>query len=86
MNPQPFRGGCPESTDKRNAELHAAGFFGPDAPAPTSERDSIAATAARYAEAHPASEARPARKSYARTSSRYERCTHEDYPCCGCGE
>ena len=28
----------------------------------------------------------PARKTYARTSRMYERCTHEDYPCCGCGE
>ncbi len=89
MHPEPVRGGCPESTDKRNAELHASGFLGPDAPAPVSERDHIAAAAARYAETHPASEARPARKSYARTSSgarMYERCTHEDYPCCGCGE
>ena len=88
MNPQPFRGGCPESTDKRNAELHASGFFGPDAPAPLSERDSITHTAATYAAMHPASEARPARKSYAYTSggarmtSRRGRC--EDAPCCGC--
>ena len=88
MNPQPFRGGCPESTDKRNAELHASGFFGPGAPAPVSERDSITATAARYAATNPASEARPTRKSYAYTSSgarmtnRYSRC--EDAPCCGC--
>ncbi len=88
MNPQPYRGGCPESTDKRNAELHASGFFGPDAPAPVSERDNIAATAARYAASNPVSET-PRRRSYARTSSgarMYERCTHEDYPCCGCGE
>ena len=28
----------------------------------------------------------PARRAYARTAPRYERCTHEDYPCCGCGE
>lgn len=86
MNPQPVRGGCPESTDRRNAELHSNGFFGPDAPAPKSERDVIAATAARYAASNPA----PApRRSYARTSGgarMYERCTHEDYPCCGCGE
>ena len=88
MNPQPARGGCPESTDKRNAELHAAGFFGPDAPMPVSERDHIAATAATYAAMNPASEARPARKSYAysssgaRMSNRYGRC--EDAPCCGC--
>jgi hypothetical protein len=82
MHPQPYRGGCPESTDKRNAELHASGFLGPDAPAPASEREHLAAKAARYAESNPA----PApRQSYARTS-RYERCAHEDYPCCGCGE
>ena len=87
MHPQPVRGGCPESTDKRNAELFASGFLGPDAPAPVSERDNIAATAATYAAMNPASEA--PRRSYARTSSRYAgfgRCTHEDYPCCGCGE
>jgi len=88
MHPQPVRGGCPESTDKRNAELHASGFLGPGAPAPVSEREHIAATAARYADAHPVSEARPARKSYAytsgsaRMSNRYSRC--EDAPCCGC--
>jgi hypothetical protein len=88
MHPQPVRGGCPESTDKRNAELHASGFLGPDAPAPVSERENIAATAATYASMHPASEARPARRSYAytssgaRMSSRYGRC--EDAPCCGC--
>ena len=88
MNPQPYRGGCPESTDKRNAELFAAGFFGPDATAPVSERDNIAATAATYAATHPAGEARLARKSYAYTSSgarmtsRQGRC--EDAPCCGC--
>ena len=28
---------------------------------------------------------KPARRSYRRTSL-YERCNHEDYPCCGCGE
>ena len=76
MNPQPVRGGCPESTDKRNAELHASGFLGPDAPAPASEREHIAATAARFAETHASD---TPRRSYAR-------CTHEDYPCCGCGE
>jgi len=85
MHPQPVRGGCPESTDKRNAELHAAGFFGPDAPAPVSERELIAAKAARYAETTPAP---AARKTYAysssgaRMSNRYSRC--EDAPCCGC--
>jgi hypothetical protein len=88
MHPQPVRGGCPESTDTRNAELFAAGIFGPDAAAPVSERENIAAVARTYAATHPASEA-PPRRSYARTSSgarMYERCGHEDYPCCGCGE
>ncbi len=29
----------------------------------------------------------PRRTSYRRSSRyAYERCTHEDYPCCGCGE
>ena len=85
MHPEPYRGGCPESTDKRNAEAHAAGFFGKDAPAPASERESIAAAAAGYAATAP-SEA--PRKSYAYTSggarmtSRRGRC--EDAPCCGC--
>jgi hypothetical protein len=85
MHPEPYRGGCPESTDKRNAELHASGFLGPDAPAPVSERVSIAAKAARYAETAPAP---AARKTYAYSSSgarmtnRYSRC--EDAPCCGC--
>lgn len=84
MDPQPYRGGCPESTDKMNAERHAAGFFGPDAPMPASERVSIAAKAARYAETTPAPQRR---RSVAYTSTgaaMYERCTHEDYPCCGC--
>lgn len=85
MRPEPVRGGCPESTDRRNTELHAAGFLGPDAPAPVSERDRIAAAAARYAASNPAP---AARKSYAysssgaRMSNRYARC--EDAPCCGC--
>jgi hypothetical protein len=88
MDPQPVRGGCPADTDKSNAESHAAGFFGPDAPLPVSERDEIAARARRYAESNPASDA-PRRRSYAHTSNgarMYERCGHEDYPCCGCGE
>ena len=88
MHPQPVRGGCPEATDKRNAEMHASGFLGQDVAAPVSERENIAATARRYASEHPVSET-PARRSYARTSSgarMYERCGHEDYPCCGCGE
>lgn len=49
MHPQPVRGGCPESTDKRNAELHASGFLGPDAPVLVSEREHIASTARMYA-------------------------------------
>ena len=57
MNPQPVRGGCPEATDKRNAELHAAGFFGQGAvaffgetaAAPVSEREHIASAARAYA-------------------------------------
>lgn len=85
MNPQPFTGGCPEDTDRRNAELHAAGFFGADAPAPRPEAERIAARAAAGAAA--AEREQPQR--YARravtaaTGARY-RCTHEDYPCCGC--
>lgn len=92
MHPGPMVGGCPDATDRRNAELHAAGFFGPDAPAPSSERDRIAAAAARYAAANPPSSApssAPARSGrYAYTSSgarmtdRFRRC--EDAPCCGC--
>jgi hypothetical protein len=86
MHPEPVRGGCPEPTDKRNAESHAAGFFGPDAPAPRSERDHIASVAAAYAARTP--EAPAPRKTYAYTSSgarmtsRRGRC--EDAPCCGC--
>ena len=83
MHPQPYRGGCPESTDRRNAELHASGFLGADAPAPVSEREHIAATARTYASR---TDVPAPRRSYARTSRGYERCTHEDYPCCGCGE
>ena len=86
MHPQPVRGGCPESTDKRNAELHAAGFFGQGAAAPSSEREHIAATAKRYAATAPEQPAR--RQGYATTNTgarMYERCTHEDFPCCGCG-
>ena len=85
MHPEPYRGGCPADTDKRNAEAHAAGFFGKDAPAPVSEREHVASAAARYAATAP-SEA--PRKSYAYTSggarmtSRRGRC--EDAPCCGC--
>jgi hypothetical protein len=50
MHPQPVRGGCPAATDKRNADLYVAGFFGPDVKAPPrSERDHIAELAARFA-------------------------------------
>jgi hypothetical protein len=55
MHPQPVRGGCPESTDKRNAESYASGFFGPDATMPRSEREHIAELAARYAASSAAS-------------------------------
>jgi hypothetical protein len=87
MHPQPYRGGCPESTDKRNAELHASGFLGPGAALPRSERERIAATAAAYAAANPPEAPRERRASYAYTSSGARmstRCGHEDYPCCGC--
>ena len=84
MHPGPVTGGCPESTDKRNAELHAAGFFGPGAQMPVSERERIARTAETFAASNPA----PAqRASYAYTSTgarMNSRCSHEDYPCCGC--
>ena len=75
-----YTGGCPAETDRMNEQGH---FGGPDGV--KSERDRIASYAAIYAASTPE---RPARQSYARTTSRYayERCTHEDYPCCGCGE
>ena len=91
MHPQPVRGGCPVDTDRRNAELHAAGFFGKDAPAPASERDHIARAAATAAAVAAVAPDRPARRSggrYGYTSSgarvteRSSRC--EDAPCCGC--
>ncbi len=77
-----YTGGCPAETDRMNEQGH---FGGPGGA--RSERDNIASYAAMYAASNPASET-PRRRSYARTSSRYayERCTHEDYPCCGCGE
>jgi len=83
MHPQPVRGGCPEATDKRNAELHASGFLanGSDGPvpAPASERENIADTAASYAATH---EIRPERVHYGYNSRGRGRC--EDAPCCGC--
>ena len=94
MHPQPYRGGCPESTDKRNAELYASGFLGPDAAAPVSEREHIARTAASYA-ARQAAEGSDLREVSRRAGSKYaytntgarvtmssRRC--EDAPCCGC--
>jgi hypothetical protein len=87
MHPGPVTGGCPESTDKRNAELHASGFFGPGAQMPVSERVRIARTAETFA-ASAQSEAPARRASHAYTSSgarmtsRQGRC--EDAPCCGC--
>lgn len=90
MHPGPMVGGCPVDTDKRNAELHASGFFGKDAPAPVSERERIARTAARYAASEPAAQtaSRYSGSKYAYTSSgarvtmSSRRC--EDAPCCGC--
>ena len=88
MRPQPVHGGCPDSTDKRNAEMHANGFLGPDAPLPASEHERIANAAARWAASNPVPAPRASRKSYgytssgARVTSSYGRC--EDAPCCGC--
>lgn len=72
--------GCPADTDTMNAE----GRFG--GPGARSEAERLAAVAATYASVH-ADDAKPARRPYARTSTgarMYGRCTHEDYPCCGC--
>jgi hypothetical protein len=87
MDPQPVTGGCPVDTDKRNAGLHASGFFGKDAPAPRSERDRIAAAAARHAAAEADRAADRSRYDLANVSAalatrRRGRC--EDAPCCGC--
>jgi hypothetical protein len=85
MDPQPVTGGCPVDTDKRNAELHASGFFGKDAPAPRSERARIAYAAARAPEATAPSPARAGRyalNSGAVVTGSRGRC--EDAPCCGC--
>lgn len=90
MHPEPVRGGCPADTDRRNAELHASGFFGKDAPAPVSEREHIAATAARWAASNPAPVRQASRaglgyavlNSGAVVRSSSNRC--EDAPCCGC--
>ena len=86
MHPEPVRGGCPEATDKRNAELHASGFFGPDAPAPASERDHIAAMARTYNPVQAASARSGSKYAYLPDGTRMtmssRRC--EDAPCCGC--
>jgi hypothetical protein len=85
MHPQPVTGGCPGSTDKRNAELHAAGFFGPGAAMPVSDRERIARTAETFAAGNPAPAPRRMvayTASGARMTSRQGRC--EDAPCCGC--
>lgn len=83
MDPRPVTGGCPASTDKRNAELHASGFFGPGSPLPVSERDRIARTASMFASAAEAPRGRYAYTSGgARMTDRHSRC--EDAPCCGC--
>lgn len=85
MDPRPVTGGCPDATDKRNAELHKAGFFGPGAPLSASERERIAAAAAA---APPVTVARSRGGKYAYTSTgarvtmSSRRC--EDAPCCGC--
>lgn len=100
MHPEPVRGGCPASTDRRNAELFANGFFGPGATAPVSERVHLAATAEWYASQNPAP-ARPSssgnglRELSARLGSGYAVLSSgavvrasgsrcEDAPCCGC--
>ncbi len=76
-----YTGGCPAETDRMNEQGHFGGQGGA-----RSERDNIASYAAIWAAS---SHDRAPRRSYARTSSgarMYERCSHEDYPCCGCGE
>lgn len=77
-----YVGGCPGETDRMNGQGH---FGGPGGARPEAER--IASMAAAYAATAPQRTER--RPRYARTSSgarMYERCTHIDYPCCGCGE
>jgi hypothetical protein len=78
MNPQPVRGGCPRATDERNAELHAHGFFGPDAPAPVSEREHIAAMARRFAASAQGEAPRGRRGGYA------DECGSCGMASCGC--
>ena len=85
MDPRPVTGGCPVDTDARNRELHASGFFGKDAPAPRSERDRIASTAAAYANRTERERSERDKYSYASTHARYARRGRcEDAPCCGC--
>ena len=70
-----YVGGCPGETDRMN---ESGGFTR----GVLSERDRIEAIAATYAAGHAVSES--PRRSYGRSA--YGRCTHEDYPCCGCGD
>ena len=75
-----YVGGCPAETDEMNAR---GKFGGQDGARPESER--IASIAATYAAS---SAQREPRQRYATTNTgarMYERCTHEDFPCCGCG-
>lgn len=86
MNPQPVTGGCPEDTDKRNAELHAAGFFGPGALMPGPESARIASRAATGRAAAERDRPAPRGTTYTYSGQRrggsYGRCI--DGPCCGC--
>jgi hypothetical protein len=67
-----YAGGCPAGTDALNADApwNRDGHV-------RSERDRIAGTAALWASRNP---------EPVRASTDYGRCSHEDYPCCGCGE
>ena len=69
MHPEPVRGGCPEATDKRNAELLASGFFGPGVSAVVSERDHIAGLVARFAATAQLTPRRGLAAEYAYTST-----------------
>jgi hypothetical protein len=80
MDPQPYRGGCPESTDRLNAELHAAGQLGRDAGMPASEREAIARAAGRFIPPAVRGGSKDAFTTHSARMSR--RC--EDAPCCGC--
>lgn len=70
-----YVGGCPKETDRMNRE----GNFGGESGA-RSEYDRIRSIASLYASREP----EPPR-AYTSTGARMSyRCTHEDYPCCGC--